>query len=82
MAKFFHEMVLQAHHASAVAPDRTAPALARGVSCVGSQGVGAGAERGRSKPKVSRTRSHDPHLGYGALKQFVDKKASKPVRLS
>lgn len=47
------------------------PLLARGISCLGN---GGGAQRERSKPKLSRTRSHDPGLGYGALKQFVDKK--------
>lgn len=49
------------------------PLLARGVSCMGNGG-GGGAERARSKPKLAKTRSHDPELGYGALKQFVDRK--------
>ena len=30
----------------------------------------------RSKSKMSRTRSHDPALGYGALDRYINKKSS------
>lgn len=59
--------------AAAVPAAGAMPVVNGGSTQVGQAAQGDG--RRKSKPKIARTRSHDPELGYGALDRFVNKKS-------
>lgn len=68
-------------------PHPTTPSFTKGIDGDTTPGLGTGggvegrgredqnepSRQRRKQPKLSRTRSHDPELGYGALKHYIAK---------